>query len=89
MSEALSQPAAEESGGPKRRTYIDEFKQDVVRLIIDEGYSIRAAGKAVGVCEQTVRNWYHKLAPRSEPISDDASVEELTAEAKRLTKELK
>ncbi|TWT60938.1 transposase [Rubinisphaera italica] len=89
MSKAPFQPPAEASGDPKRRVYTDEFKQDVIRLITDEDYSIRGAAKAVGVCEQTVRNWYHKLAPKPEPIGEDASVEQLKAEVKRLTKELK
>lgn len=89
MSNPIPQPPVEESGGSKRRTYTDEFKRDVIRLITDHDYSIRGAAKAVGVCEQTVRNWYHKLAPKPEPIGEDASVDELKAEVKRLTKELK
>ncbi len=89
MSKFLPQSLADESGGSKRRTYTDQFKQDVVRLITDEGYSIGAAAKACGVCDQTVRNWHGKLAPKPESIGDDASVDELKAENQRLRKALK
>ena len=72
----------------KRRTYSDEFKQDAVRLIVDEGYSFRAACAAVGVCEATRRSWHAKLAPPPEPCGDDATVEELRNEVSRLRKQL-
>lgn len=72
----------------KRRTYSDEFKQDAVRLIVDEGYSFRAACAAVGVCEATLRSWHAKLAPPPEPCGDDATVEELRNEVSRLRKQL-
>ncbi len=37
----------------KRRRYSDEFKQDAVRLVVEEKYSL-AAARAVGVCDQTL-----------------------------------
>lgn len=89
MSSSSSEPPVEERGGSKGRPYTDEFRRDVVRLITEEGYSIAAAAKACGVCDQTVRNWHRKLALKPAPAGDDASVEELKAEVKRLRKELK
>tara|TARA_R110002072_G_scaffold302603_1_gene486720 strand:- start:185549 stop:185911 length:363 start_codon:yes stop_codon:yes gene_type:complete len=80
------------SGAPdrsQRRSYSDEFRRDVVRLITDEGYSIPAAAKACGASEQTARNWYGRIAPAPEPAGDDATVEELRAEVARLRKQLK
>ena len=73
----------------KRRRYADEFKQDAVRLIVEENYSFKAAAQAVGVTEQTLRTWHSKLAPKPDPCGDDATVEELQAELKRLRKQLK
>ena len=73
----------------KRRRYADEFKQDAVRLVVDEKYSFKAAAQAVGVCEQTLRTWHAKLAPKPEPCGDDATVAEFQAEIKRLRRELK
>lgn len=80
MSDPIPQPPAEESGGSKRRMYTDEFKRDVVWLITGHDYSIRGAAKAVGVYGQTVRNWFHNLASKPEPIGEDASVDDLKAE---------
>jgi len=73
----------------KRPTYSDGFKQDAVRLVVDEGYSFKAACEAVGVCQQSLRAWHAKLAPKPEPCSDDATVEELQTENKRLRKQLR
>jgi len=72
-----------------RPVYSDEFKRDAVRLIVEEGYSFKAACEAVGVCQQSLRAWYAKLAPPPEPCGDDATVEELRDELKRLRKQLK
>jgi transposase len=73
----------------KRPTYSDEFKRDAVRLIVEEGYSFRAACEAVGVCDATLRAWHRKLAPPLEPCGDDATVDELKAENARLRKQLR
>jgi transposase len=72
----------------KRRTYSDEFKQDAVRLVVEEGYSFQAACQAVGVCDATLRAWHAKLAPPPEPCGESATVEELRQEVKRLRKQL-
>ena len=89
MSSSSSHPPVEETGGSNGRPYTDDFRRDVVRLITDEGYSIAAAAKACGACEQTVRNWHGRFAPVPEPAGDDASVEELKAEVKQLRKQLR
>ena len=73
----------------KRRPYPDDFKQDAVRLVVEEGYSFTAASLAVGVCDQTLRSWHAKLAPPPDPCGDEASTSELQAEVKRLRKALK
>jgi transposase len=73
----------------KRPVYSDEFKRDAVRLVVEEGYSFKAACDAVGVCQQSLRAWHVKLAPPPEPCGDDATVEELRDELKRLRKQLK
>ena len=73
----------------KRPTYSDDFKRDAVRLVVKEGYSFKSACDAVGVCEQSLRTWHAKLAPPPEPCGDDATIEELQTELKRLRKQLK
>jgi transposase len=73
----------------KRPHYSDEFKQDAVRLVVEENYSIAGAARAVGVCDQTLRAWHAKLAPAPQPCSDDATLEQVLAENKQLRKQLK
>lgn len=73
----------------KRRRYADEFKQDAVRLVVEEGYTFKAACQAVGVCNQTLRAWHAKLAPQPKTCGEDASTSELQAEVRRLRKALK
>lgn len=89
MSKPTPQPSSDAPDRSKQRSYSDELRRDVVRLITDEGYSIPAAAKACGASEQTVRNWYGRFAPAPEPAGDDATVEELRAEVARLRKQLK
>jgi transposase len=72
-----------------RRSYSEEFKRDAVRLVVEEGYSFKAACIAVGVCDATLRAWHSKLAPRPQPCSENATVEELREENQRLRKQLK
>jgi transposase len=72
-----------------RRTFSDEFKQDAVNLVVNEGYAIADAARAVNVTYKTFREWYDKLAPEPTPCSDDASVDQLKEENKRLRKQLK
>jgi transposase len=79
--------AAEKIRG--KRSFSDEFKQSAVRLVVSEGYSIAAAAKAVNVGEQSLRQWHAKFAPKPVPCGENASVEELKAEIKQLTRDLR
>src|ERR1700684_4609158 len=80
---------AQSSAPLKRRTFSGEFKRDAVRLITDEKYTFKAAAKALGVGEQSLRQWPAKLAPKPERCGDDATVDELRDEVKRLRRELR
>ena len=73
----------------KRRRFTEEFKQDAVRLVVNEGYTFAAAAKAVGVGEQSLRKWHARLAPPATPCGEDASQDELREEIKRLRRELR
>ena len=78
------------SNPPKRirRTFSDEFKQDAVNLVVKQGYSFAAAAKAVDVSSRSLREWHAQLAPEPEACDETSSLEELTAENKRLRKQL-
>ena len=73
----------------KRRTFTEEFKQDAVRLVVSEGYSFATVAQAVGVGEQSLRQWHARLAPQPQPCGEDATVEQLQDENKRLRRELR
>jgi transposase len=73
----------------QRRRFTQEFKQDAVRLVVNEGYSFAAAAQAVGVGEQSLRKWHAKLAPKPVPCGADATLDELRAENQRLRRELR
>ena len=73
----------------KRRVFSEEFKQDAVRLVVSENYTIAAAAKAVGVGEQSLRKWHSRLAPKPEPCGENASLDELRVEKQRLRRELR
>jgi transposase len=71
-----------------RRSFSDDFKQDAVDLVVQQGYSFKAAAEAVNVSSRSLREWHEKLAPEPTSCGDDASFEELQAENKRLKKPL-
>ena len=73
----------------QRRRFSEEFKQDAVRLIVEEQYSFKAASAALGVSEQSLRGWHAKLAPPAKPCGDNATAQEFHEEIKRLRKELR
>ena len=75
---------------PRRwRRFSEEFKRDAVRLVVEEGYTFKAAAAAVGVGDQSLRAWHAKFAPARPPCGENASVEELRDEVARLRKQLK
>jgi len=79
-----------EPEAPRRwRRFSEEFKRDAVRLVVEEGYTFKAAAAAVGVGDQSLRAWHAKFAPVPLPCGENASVEELRQENQRLRKELR
>jgi transposase len=81
-------------GKPARRSatgrrFSDEFKRDAVRLISEERYTFKAAAAAVGVSEKSLRDWHARFAPQPSPCGEDATMEELQQENKRLRQQLK
>ena len=67
----------------------DDFKRDAVRLVVDEKYTFPAAAKAVGVSVQSLRAWHKKFAPPLDPCGENATLDELREENKRLRKQLR
>ena len=79
---------AQSAGRKPKRLFSDEFKRDAVRLIVEEKYTFRAAAATLGVREQSLRQWHAKLAPKPEPCGENATLNELREENKRLRRDL-
>ncbi len=73
----------------RRGGFPDDFKQDAVRLVVDEKYSFKAAAEAVGVSANSLRVWHKKFAPPPKACGSNATLDELREENKRLRKQLK
>jgi len=71
------------------RRFSEEFKRDAVRLVVEEEYTFKAAAKAVGVSEKSLRDWHKRFAPPPRPCGEDATLDELREENKRLRRQLR
>jgi transposase len=79
-----------EQEAPRRwRRFSEEFKRDAVRLVVEEGYTFKAAAAAVGVGDQSLRAWHTKYALPPKPCGENATLEELREENQRLRRELR
>jgi transposase len=57
--------------GSTRRTFTDEYKQQLVAFVIDDGRSIASVAKNVGVHEMTLGKWVRKARDEREPEPPD------------------
>jgi transposase len=49
-----------------RRSFTDEYKASAVRLVLDEGQTVAAAARDLGLTESSLRNWVeHARADRT------------------------
>lgn len=44
-----------------RRNFDPEFRLEAAQLVVDQGYTIRAACEAMGVSKSTLENWVRQL----------------------------
>jgi len=73
----------------RKARFSDDFKRDAVRLVSEEKYSFQAAAAAVNVSEKSLRDWHARFVPQPAPCGENASMDELRAENKRLRQQLK
>jgi transposase len=79
----------------KRRTYTKEFKIEAVRLVTEDGCSIREAAESLGVSQNSLRVWRKQLEREADNAfpgkgkisSRDEQVRRLTEENRRLRME--
>jgi transposase len=65
-----------------RRTFSPEFKLEAAQLVVDQGYTVRAACDAVGVGKSTMEYWVRQL--RQERQGETPKASALTPEQRRI-----
>ena len=74
----------------QRKEFTDQFKNDAVKLVTEQGYSCNAVARRLGINHSNVSRWVRDYRKQFEPPSKGAiSQEELAAENRRLKKENK
>lgn len=68
----------------KRVIYDSEFKKSAVKLVLENGQSVRSTARDLGINEQTLHKW--KKAYENKP--ENAEDMKMSAEIRRLNKEL-
>ena len=51
-----------------RRSFTPEFKRDAAKLVLEQGYTIGEACKAMGVGETAMRRWVEQLKSEHQGI---------------------
>ena len=73
-----------------RRRFTQEFKDDAVNLVIEQGYSCAEVSRRLGINENNVNRWVRLYRDKNQaPSADGLSREQLESELKRLRKENK
>jgi len=73
----------------KRKNYTQEFKEEAVKLITEQGYSFAEAGRNLGVNPNLLSRWKRDIEGDSNGDLSPASAVSVQAELKRLRKENK
>ena len=67
--------------------YTDEFKLEAAKLVREQGYTVKAAARSLGVDPGSIRGWVRRFAPATAGPAPAASPEELRRELRRLREE--
>ena len=71
-----------------RQKYTKEFKNDAIKLVIEQGYSTNEVGRRLGINQTNVSRGVREYRQENEPsVNGGATRSELEAEVKRLRKE--
>lgn len=74
----------------KRPNYSKEFKQDAVKLVVEQRYSCPEVGRRLGVAASNVSRWVRQFRQDQQDVSEGGLPrKELEAEIRRLKKENK
>ena len=59
----------------KKPYYTKEFKEEAVKLVVEQGYRISEAAKSLGVSDSAIRKWKLQLGPKSNKVDQDQQAE--------------
>jgi transposase len=65
-----------------RRSFDPQFRLESAQLVVDQGYSIRAACESMGVSKSTMENWVRQLRKERKGVTPKASA--LTPEQRKI-----
>jgi len=72
----------------KRTNYPKEFKQDAVRLVVEQRYSCPEVGRRLGVASSNVSRWVRQYRQEQQDLNEGGKPrKELEVEIRRLKKE--
>jgi len=74
----------------QRKDFTDEFKNDAVRLVTEQGYSCNEVARRLGINHSNISRWVRLHRNEAESANQNpGSVRDLEDEVKRLRKENK
>ena len=73
----------------QRRDFTNEFKNDAVKLVIEQGYSCSEVGRRLGVNHTNISRWVRAHRDQLDDKTEPRPSQDLEAEVKRLKKENK
>ncbi len=73
----------------KRKNYTQEFKEEAVKLITEQGYQIAEAARNLGVNKNMLGRWKREIEGGGEVAPSMSGVTAMQAEMNRLRKENK
>ncbi len=79
----------------RRRTFSADFKLEAAQLVVDQGYTVKAACEAVGVGKSTMEYWVRQLreerggkTPKGTALTpDQRRIQELERKLRRVEEE--
>ncbi|KZN29383.1 hypothetical protein N474_15755 [Pseudoalteromonas luteoviolacea CPMOR-2] len=73
--------------GVMRNKYPQEFKDEAVRQVINNGYAIKDVANRLGITDKSLYNWVSKAKKTPKQNEESDEIKRLKAELKRDTQE--
>ena len=74
----------------KRPNYTKEFKQDAIKLVVEQRYSCQEVGRRLGVATSNISRWVREYRQDRQDLSNNGiTCKDWEAEIRRLKKENK